>query len=402
MACISKRRGKWVVDYRDTSGKRIRETIDGNRDDAKQKLSEVLKDEGQVTETKQTFKDYGVEWLNTYARTHLKESTFREYEAVFNNHLVPAFGSMLFTKIKRAAVKKLIADKIRAKKSRSTVRNIIAPLREMFNHAIDDGVASFNPATRVGRFNKRKDRGTKIDPLTKDEVATFLKTAREKVEAYYPLFLCAARSGLREGELIGLRPYDLDFNGRFINVERNISRGKVTTPKNGKTRRVDMSLQLTNTLDALVAARKAEAVRKELEKAADERREPDEVMAEVMEDWLFVDPSSGKQLDPNNMRKRVFYRCLDRAELRRVRFHDLRHTYASLLIQQGESLAYVKDQLGHHSIQITVDTYGHLVPGGNRQAVDQLDDVEEVKTEDHLQSGHKMVTSQLDRGADDA
>ncbi len=102
------------------------------------------------------------------------------------------------------------------------------------------------------------------------------------------------------------------------------------------------------------------------------------------------------------MRNRVFYRCLDRAELRRVRFHDLRHTFASLLIQQGESLVYVKDQLGHHSIQITVDTYAHLVPGGNRQAVDQLDDAEGVKTEDQPQSGHKMVTSQIDRGADDA
>ncbi len=103
------------------------------------------------------------------------------------------------------------------------------------------------------------------------------------------------------------------------------------------------------------------------------------------------------------MRKRVFYRYLDLAELRRVRFHDLRHTFASLLIQQGESLVYVKDQLGHHSIQITVDTYGHLVPGGNRQAVDRLDDVGEVvEVEQPDESGHKMVTSQLDRGADDA
>ncbi len=100
------------------------------------------------------------------------------------------------------------------------------------------------------------------------------------------------------------------------------------------------------------------------------------------------------------MRKYVFYRCLDLAELRRVRFHDLRHTYASLLIQQGESLAYVKDQLGHHSIQITVDIYGHLVPGGNRQAVDRLDDVEEGQKEDHGESGHKMVTMQLERGID--
>ncbi len=102
------------------------------------------------------------------------------------------------------------------------------------------------------------------------------------------------------------------------------------------------------------------------------------------------------------MRTRVFYRCLDLAELRRVRFHDLRHTFASLLIQQGESLDYVKDQLGHHSIQITVDTYGHLVPGGNRQAVDRLDDVDEVQEEAYGKSGSKTVANELDRGADDA
>jgi hypothetical protein len=70
---------------------------------------------------------------------------------------------------------------------------------------------------------------------------------------------------------------------------------------------------------------------------------------------------------------------LEKAELRRVRFHDLRHTFASLLIQNGESLAYVRDQLGHSSIQITVDTYGHLVPGANRQAVDRLDDTQDRK-----------------------
>ena len=66
--------------------------------------------------------------------------------------------------------------------------------------------------------------------------------------------------------------------------------------------------------------------------------------------------------------------------MRRVRFHDLRHTYASLLISQGESLAYVRDQLGHSSIKVTVDTYGHLVPGSNRKAVDKLDDAPPVAT----------------------
>jgi integrase len=83
---------------------------------------------------------------------------------------------------------------------------------------------------------------------------------------------------------------------------------------------------------------------------------------------------NGTPLDGDNLRHRVFYRLLEKAEIRRLRFHDLRHTFASLLIQDNQSLAYVKDQLGHSSIKVTVDTYGHLIPGANRAAVDRLDD----------------------------
>jgi len=71
---------------------------------------------------------------------------------------------------------------------------------------------------------------------------------------------------------------------------------------------------------------------------------------------------------------------MEKAGLRRIRFHDLRHTFASLLIQNGESLAYVKDQLGHSSIRLTVDVYGHLVPGANRQAVNKLPSLGDSKT----------------------
>jgi integrase len=70
---------------------------------------------------------------------------------------------------------------------------------------------------------------------------------------------------------------------------------------------------------------------------------------------------------------RVLHKAVAKAGLRQIRIHDLRHTYASLLIQNGESLAYVQEQMGHHSIRVTVDTYGHLVPGGNKAAVDRLD-----------------------------
>jgi integrase len=89
--------------------------------------------------------------------------------------------------------------------------------------------------------------------------------------------------------------------------------------------------------------------------------------------WVFINENGG-QLDHNNFRRRVFEPLLTKARLRKIRFHDLRHTFASLLLQQGESPQYVKEQMGHHSIQVTVDIYGHLIPGANRKAVDRLDD----------------------------
>jgi integrase len=188
---------------------------------------------------------------------------------------------------------------------------------------------------------------------------------------YYPLFLCACRSGLRQGELIALKGTDLDFFGSFIYVQRTLSRGKITPPKNGKARKVDMSKNLTTVLTDLLSKKRAAALRKEMEKPAADRRDAATVVNEVMEDWVFTTPP-GTQLEPSNLRK-VFSKLLIAAKLRRVRFHDLRHTFATLLIQQGESLVYVRDQLGHFSIKVTADTYGHLVPGGNRQAVDKLD-----------------------------
>jgi integrase len=94
----------------------------------------------------------------------------------------------------------------------------------------------------------------------------------------------------------------------------------------------------------------------------------------------LVFPSrEGGPTDGDNFRHRVFYRLLEVADIPRLRFHDIRHTFASLLLQQGESLHYVKEQMGHASIQTTVDVYGHLIPGSNRNAVNRLDDPTEPR-----------------------
>jgi len=138
----------------------------------------------------------------------------------------------------------------------------------------------------------------------------------------------------------------LDFNSRFIEVRRNVTRGKIETPKSGQLRRVDMSLQLMTVLKELSRRRKEEYLKKE----------------KPLPEWIFIN-SDGTLLEQDNFRKRVYVGLLRKAGLRQIRFHDLRHTFASLLLQQGESLTYVKEQMGHHSIQVT----GHLRPLDSRQ-----------------------------------
>ena len=93
----------------------------------------------------------------------------------------------------------------------------------------------------------------------------------------------------------------------------------------------------------------------------------------------------GRPLDADNLRCRVFHKIIEKADLPKFRIHDIRHTFASLLLQQGEPLNYVKEQLGHASIQTTVDVYGHIVPSANRNAVNKLDD--------DIQLNLKLVTN---------
>jgi len=120
----------------------------------------------------------------------------------------------------------------------------------------------------------------------------------------------------------------------------------------------------------------------------DEHEEKNDVIGRVMESPVFT-RQDGRPFDPNDLRRQIFYKVLSLAGMRRVRFHDLRHRFASLLIGQGENLVYIKDQLGHASIQMTVDTYGHLIPSSNRIAVDKLDHMASGETP--AESGSKTV-----------
>ena len=185
----------------------------------------------------------------------------------------------------------------------------------------------------------------------------------------YPLFLTALRAGLRLGELLALQWQDIQFGdseddrNRFILGRHNFTRRQFTTTKSRRERRVDMSKELRRVLMDLRDQRTLEAMSSG---SFDGPAQPRTAK-------LVFPSQTGGPLEGSNLYNRDFLPSLEAAGIRRITFHALRHTFASLLIQQGASLAYVKEQLGHSSIQVTVDTYGHLIPGGNIGWVDSLD-----------------------------
>jgi integrase len=236
---------------------------------------------------------------------------------------------------------------------------------------VEDRWLPSNPATRLGKFYKQaKALHEEIQPLTAQEVPIFLETARTHFCDFFVLFLCAIHTGMRSGELAGLQWGDIDFNGKYLVVRRNLTRGRIETTKTGRIRRVDISDALLHELQMMKRKRQQEYLTRG---------------SSSIPEWVFLGPGNiiwedgkavgreeGQRLDMYNVKSRAFLKTLEKAKLRRIRFHDLRHTFASLLIQNGESLAYIKDQLGHSSIKMTVDVYGHLVPGANRAAVNRL------------------------------
>lgn len=303
-----------------------------------------------------TVKAYLSDWLTTYAKVHCKPSTYRGYKRAIEQLLIPAFGERPLHLLKRDEIKRLIARQIEAKKARGTIQNYLVPLKAAYNQAKEDGLVMMNPAERLGKLLQRsQDRREEMQPLTAQEVQTLLSVAESQYPALYPVLLCAVRTGLRQGELIGLQWGDVDSRGQFLDVRRGVVLGEITTTKSKKVRRVDLGPQVLSVLQGLKEIRQLEAMS----------------MGKELSPWIFLSPE-GERWDERNLR-RGFYRCLDKAGLRQVRFHDLRHTYASLMAAIGAPPKYVQKQLGHSSFQVTMDIYSHLFPEGNREWVLKLD-----------------------------
>ncbi len=220
----------------------------------------AFEEEQREEKPEPTFSQYAESWISTIAPANCKESTVSSYDDLLRLHILPVFGSLRLKEINRGKLKDFFAAKILEGYAKSSVVHMKNAISGILAKAVDDEVI---PANLTGgikivkKTNGEDDENggdEKADPLSAEEVTLLLNTVKaDNSKAYplsehYPLFLLLVRTGLRIGEAFALRWGDIDFNGRFIHVQRGLSRGKIQTPKNGKTRRVDMSPHLAEAL----------------------------------------------------------------------------------------------------------------------------------------------------------
>lgn len=255
--------------------------------------------------------------------------TTRElYASVFTRHIFPTLGAVALGDLTRDQIRALLADKAAAQLSRATLANLVIPVRAMLNAAVEDGRIPANPAQRLGRFPRglnTKEAHT-VTALTAEELGRILTAADKYAPDTADLFYILGWSGLRLGEACGLQWGDLDPAGGFLEVRRTVAvRGRqdvVGSPKSGQARRVDLPAALVVRLCERRSIREAEAA----------------LRGRTLAPWVF--PALSDDARPVNaayVRYKIWYPLLRHAGVRDVRLHDLRHTYASLLLQAGEA-----------------------------------------------------------------
>jgi len=318
-----------------------------------------------------TFKEYADSWIKTTVPAICKEASARNYRNHLRVHILPVFGKYQVTDVNRGRIKDFLLEKVNQGFGKSTVGQMKSIISGVLDKALDEEIIPANPTHGLGKFIKTKGLENTIDPLTVDELQVLLDTAKEHYPRQYPLMLLLARTGLRIGEALALKWEDVDFKGRFIDVQRTVYKGKIGSPKSGKKRKVDMSKHLAETL-------------LDLKKTRERRGMPHVVVpinrAERIEDrrelseWVFPNELDNP-ISVEYWRPHIFNKILKKAGLRKIRIHDLRHTYATLRIAKGDNIGDVSNQLGHHAVSITLNTYYHWLPGKQKHEVDALDEM---------------------------
>jgi len=359
-----------VIDFYDQHGKRRLKTLPEGT--TKKKARKALREieasvergtflpDGKIP----SFKEVASDWLE-YKKPNVRYSTYEQYKGHIEKHLKPYFGNTRISRVNFDAIEKFIGHLTEAGMISPTVKKVLTTLGAILKYATRKRYIEHNAVSDIDKPRDIRNK-KEMEVLRPEEIRAFLEAATN--QKHRTLFTLAIMSGAREGELIGLKWTDIDWLNNQVYIRRTFNHGRFFEPKSEKSRR---AIDLGPTVISELKRWK---------------------LACPPNDLDLVFPSEiGTPIDCNNMVKREFFPALAKAKLRRIRFHDLRHTFAALLIAQGEHPKYIQAQMGHHSINVTMDVYGHLMESVNQKASKRLDEAV------FQESGDKMVT-EIEKG----
>ncbi|MCM3572513.1 site-specific integrase [Mesobacillus subterraneus] len=343
--------------------KRIKRTGFKKMNEAKAAMAKMLLDvkSGKMLKENNMFLGQYLDyWLENYAKTNTKPKTYAEYKKIINGHLQPSFQNILLSDLKSTHLQKYYNEKLNALSAQSVTHHHRV-LSKALNDAIDWEFIDRNVAKGA---KPPKPIKREMNTYTAEQLNFLLKTAKEKTPLFFPIIYAAAHTGMRKSELIGLTWTNVDFKTGKIYIRQTITEanGKYffnPIPKNERPRGV----KLTSELNKLLLNLKNDY----------ENRQ--KILGETFNPHnLVFCNSKGNIMVPSEI-SRALKRAIKAAGLPDIRFHDLRHSHATILLKANVHPKIVSARLGHSKIQVTMDTYSHLTDSIEAIAVDYLDEM---------------------------
>jgi integrase len=355
--------GRWtaVVDLGWEGGKRRRKSLYGaTRREVANKLADALRahrDGHTLPNERMTFAGFLDSWLIA-VRPTIQPATWQRYEQYARLHSIPMLGKRRLSTIGPVDLQLLYADRLSAGSSPTTVRHLHRFLHRVFDQAVRWGVATRNPVTLVDPPRVARHQFQTLEPRQARALLAALNW--DRLQALYVL---ALSTGMRQGEILALRWADIDLLARRLAVQGSLHRDpgggwSIRSPKTERSRRQVVLPALA------VRAFERHRLRQNTERLQ---------LGSLWEDNDLVFPNHvGRPLSSQNLTQRHFYPLLQRLGLPRVRFHDLRHTAATLLLAEGVHPKIVSEMLGHTQVGITLDLYSHVTPAMHETATTTL------------------------------
>jgi integrase len=351
------------------NGKRKRIVRKGfkKRSDAKKAMEDMLIElkttEGQTKSEKTSdinVRDYLDYWLESYAKTNTKPKTYIEYGKVIKTHINPYLGNIELQRLKGIDIQEYYTSKLNALSAQSVLHHHRL-LSKALNDAIDWEYIDHNPAKRA---KPPKPVKKEMHTYSDEQINLLLKVSREISPIYFPIIYAAAHTGLRKSELIGLRwdYVDLTAQKLYISLTITEANGKRifnSWPKNKKPRSIKLTTGLARLLESL--------------KLEHDKRKAS--LGETFNPLNLVFCNSAGNIMSQSEISRALKKSIKAAGLPDIRFHDLRHSHATILLEENVHPKIVSERLGHSRFNVTMDIYSHVTQSMEELAVGTLDKI---------------------------